>query len=90
MSTNQNNLYPKSCNYGCNTQIYWNSSVNEYWEVFKKRNIFVLIDPAMQNQQKLQQQQLIILNRLITRHPGQVNNSLNERCLIHLNICKVQ
>ncbi|HEX2406429.1 MAG TPA: hypothetical protein VHJ38_04385 [Nitrososphaeraceae archaeon] len=34
---NQNNLYPKSCNYGCNTQIYWNSSVNEYWEVFTKK-----------------------------------------------------
>ena len=30
---NQNNLYPKSCNYGCNTQIYWNSSVNDqhFW-----------------------------------------------------------
>ena len=36
-SQNQNNLYPKSCNYGCNTQIYWNSSVNEYWEVFTKK-----------------------------------------------------
>ena len=37
MSANQNNLYPKSCNSGCNTQIYWNSSVNEYWEVFTKK-----------------------------------------------------
>jgi hypothetical protein len=28
MSTqNQNNIYPKPCNYGCNTQIYWNASV---------------------------------------------------------------
>jgi hypothetical protein len=34
---NQNNLYPNSCNYGCNTQIYWNGSVNEYWEVFTKK-----------------------------------------------------
>ena len=34
---NQNNLYPKSCNYGCNTQIYWNNTVNEYWEVFTKK-----------------------------------------------------
>jgi hypothetical protein len=32
-----NNIYPKPCNYGCNTQIYWNSSVNEYWEVFTKK-----------------------------------------------------
>ena len=31
------NIYPKSCNYGCNTQIYWNTSVNEYWEVFTKK-----------------------------------------------------
>jgi hypothetical protein len=36
--TNQNNnIYPKSCNYGCNTQIYWNSSVSEYWKVFTKK-----------------------------------------------------
>jgi hypothetical protein len=34
---NQSNIYPKSCNYGCNTQIYWNTSVNEYWEVFTKK-----------------------------------------------------
>jgi hypothetical protein len=37
MNSSQNNIYPKSCNYGCNTQIYWNKSVNEYWEVFTKK-----------------------------------------------------
>ena len=31
------NIYPKACNYGCNTQIYWNTSVNEYCEVFTKK-----------------------------------------------------
>ena len=36
-NTNQNNIYPKPCNYGCNTQIYWNTSVNEYWEVFTQK-----------------------------------------------------
>ena len=36
-NNNQNNLYPKSCNYGCNTQKYWNTSTNEYWEVFTKK-----------------------------------------------------
>jgi hypothetical protein len=36
-SQNQNNINPKSCTYNCNTQIYWNSSVNEYWEVFTKK-----------------------------------------------------
>ena len=34
--TNQN-IYPKSCSYGCNTHIYWNTSVNEYWEVSTKK-----------------------------------------------------
>ena len=40
-TSNQNNyIYPKSCVYNCNTQIYWNNSTNEYCEVFtKKRHI---------------------------------------------------
>ena len=37
-TSNQNqNIYPKSCIYGCNTQIYWNTATNEYWEVFTKK-----------------------------------------------------
>lgn len=36
-SNQNNNIYPKSCVYNCNTQIYWNSSTNEYWEVFTKK-----------------------------------------------------
>ena len=32
-STNQN-INPRPCVYNCGIQIYWNSSVNEYWEVF--------------------------------------------------------
>ena len=36
MST-QNNIYPKPCAYNCNTQIYWNTATNEYWEVFTKK-----------------------------------------------------
>jgi hypothetical protein len=47
MSSNQNIINPKPCTYGCGLQIYWNNSTNEYWEVFTKRNIFVLIDPTM-------------------------------------------
>jgi hypothetical protein len=27
---------PKPCVYNYNTQIYWNTSVNEYWEVHKE------------------------------------------------------
>jgi hypothetical protein len=36
---NQNNIYPKSCVYNCNTQIYWNVATNEYWQVFTKKHI---------------------------------------------------
>ena len=45
--TNQN-IYPKSCVYNCGIQIYWNASANEYWEVFTRRNIFVLIESSKQ------------------------------------------
>ena len=36
-NNNQNkNINPRPCVYGCGIQIYWNSSVNEYWEVLYK------------------------------------------------------
>ena len=35
-STNQN-INPRPCVYNCGIQIYWNTSVNEYWEVFTKK-----------------------------------------------------
>jgi len=33
----QSNIYPKTCTYGCGLQIYWNTSVNEYWEVLTQK-----------------------------------------------------
>lgn len=49
-TSNQNqNIYPKSCTYGCNTQIYWNTATNEYWEVFTKKKH---ICPNRQQQSK--------------------------------------
>src|SRR5918998_2917605 len=37
-TSNQNQkIYPKSCVYNCNTQIYWNTSTSEYLEVFTKQ-----------------------------------------------------
>ena len=39
-NNNQNDINPRPCVYGCGIQIYWNASVNEYWEVLtKKRHI---------------------------------------------------
>ena len=36
-SNQNNNIYPKSCIYQCNTQIFWNTATSEYWEVFTKK-----------------------------------------------------
>lgn len=36
-----NNIYPKTCGYGYNTQIYWNTSVNEYWEVLTQKKTYL-------------------------------------------------
>ncbi len=36
-STNATNINPKDCVYGCNTRIYWNTLISEYWEVFTKK-----------------------------------------------------
>jgi hypothetical protein len=37
ISIHNQNINPRSCVYGCGIQIYWNTSVNEYWEVFTKK-----------------------------------------------------
>ncbi len=36
-SPNSTNIASRDCAYGCNTKIYWNTSANEYWEVFAKK-----------------------------------------------------
>lgn len=36
-STNNQNINPRPCAYGCNTQIYWNISENTYFEVFSQK-----------------------------------------------------
>jgi hypothetical protein len=37
MSSNQNNIIPKDCSYGCSTRIYWNTAENVYFEVFSQK-----------------------------------------------------
>jgi hypothetical protein len=36
-SSNVTNINPKDCVYGCNTGIYWNTLISEYWEVLTKK-----------------------------------------------------
>ena len=35
-------INPKPCVYKCNTEIYWNTSTNEFWEVFTKKTRIIL------------------------------------------------
>jgi len=48
-SNQNNNIYPKPCVYNCGVQIFWNTSTNEYWEVFTKKKH---ICPNRQQQSK--------------------------------------
>ena len=49
-STNNNqNINPRPCVYNCNTQIYWNTSENTYFEVFNQKKH---ICPNRQQQSK--------------------------------------
>jgi hypothetical protein len=88
MSTqnNQNTIYRKSRNYGCNTPL-WDASVNEYWELFtqKKR---ICPNKVNNNQQLQLQQQQPIDPLIIAKNHGPILQ--NQRCPTNLNICKGQ
>ena len=50
MSSNTNqNISSKLCVYGCGINLYFNTSTNEYWEVFTKKKH---VCPNRSNQQK--------------------------------------
>ncbi len=36
-TTHNINSKPKPCAYGCSIQIYWDTSANEYWNIFTKK-----------------------------------------------------
>jgi hypothetical protein len=73
-NNNNNNIYPKSCVYNCNTQIYWNVATNEYWEVFTKKKHICPNRSSNAKPTNTTAATTIILNRPITRSPGQVNS----------------
>jgi hypothetical protein len=75
------NINPKPCVNNCGIQIYWNTSVNEYWEFFNRRNIFVLIrstNRQLQHIKQQQEQQLVILNpHIIAKTPVHYSQTKN-------------
>ncbi len=36
-SPDATNINPKDCIYRCNTKIYWNNGINEYWELITNK-----------------------------------------------------
>ena len=35
--SNQNNIYPKDCSYGCGIRIYWNTAENTFFELLSQK-----------------------------------------------------
>ena len=89
-NTTTNIINPKPCVYNCNTRIYWDTSQNAFLKYSVRNVIYVLIVLAIQNQQQLQQQLVTLNPHIITKNPGPILNNQNQRCLIHLNYCRVQ
>ena len=75
------NINPKPCVYNCGIQKYWNTSVNEYWEVFTQKKhicpnkINKLTTTHIKQQQE---QQLVILNpHIIAKTPVHYSQTKN-------------
>lgn len=83
-----NNIYPKTCGYGCNTQIYWNTSVNEYWEVLSQKKHICPNTPGSTNTR----QQATSMTSTNTRPTfySKKRGVLNQKCLIALSYYTIQ
>ena len=88
LKKNQNTIYTKSCNYGCNTQIYWNASVNEYWEVFTQKKH--ICPNRVNNNKPTTTTAATTTNRPTYYSKNQGPILPNQRSPTHLNIFKVQ
>jgi len=85
-----NNIYPKTCGYGCNTQIYWywNTSVNEYWEVLSQKKHICPNRPSTTSTRQPATSMTTTNTRptFYSKKPG----VLNQKCLIPLSYYTVQ
>ena len=88
------NINPKPCNYGCNTRIYWDVNQNAYFEVFsQKLHICPNIPNNNNNKPIIPTTASTITSNTKPTYYSNKNHGIdnpNQRCLIHLNICKVQ
>ena len=86
------NINPKPCVYNCGIQIYWNTSVNEYWEFFSQKKH---ICPNKINKPTTTTYQTIAGTTTSNTKPTYYSKNPgpllpNQKCLTHLNICKIQ
>ncbi len=97
-SSNVTNINPKDCVYGCNTRIYWNTLISEYWEVFTKKKHICPNRSSNNNKSVATQIPIIILYQsqhitiiiiriiittiTITRNHGPQSLTINNRWII--------
>ena len=86
------NINPKPCVYNCGIQIYWNTSVNEYWEFFSQKKH---ICPIKVNKPTTTTYQTTAGTTTSNTKPTYYSKTPgpllpNQQCLTHLNICKIQ
>src|SRR3712207_6504558 len=67
------NLNPKYCVYGCNTKIYWNTIVSEYWEISTNKKH--LCPNRSKNNSKPGQTTAVPVNNDATPMPTHYNNN---------------
>jgi hypothetical protein len=100
-NNNNQNINPRPCVYGCGIQIYWNASVNKYWEVFtKKKHVcpnrgnkssgtITTTDGITPPSTVPKPRYFNLYARKRTLYVSlQVNNNQNQNCLTHLNYCR--
>ncbi len=71
-SPNATNINPKDCVYGCNTKIYWNILISEYWEIQTKKKH---ICPNRMNNGKKPVSTVAPINNNSTAKPTPYNNN---------------
>jgi hypothetical protein len=67
------NVNPKDCVYGCNTKIYWNTIVSEYWEISTNKKH--VCPNRSRNNNKLAPTTASPVNNNTTPKPTHYNNS---------------
>jgi hypothetical protein len=71
---NATKVNPKDCVYGCNTKIYWNTVISEYWEISTNKK-HVCPNRSSNNYKPVSTTTAASINNNATPKPTQYNNN---------------